>query len=134
MFTDHKKFAAAPKAANEQCQKVIAHDLPDGQRIEIGMPQELFDSISRHPAVRAQVVAQAGVSAEEKRALLDAPVVYGLPARTKEGPARVVFDEHYVMLVIHGVLVQKNYRRSYHVGKYEALRDEINAAAKRGVA
>lgn len=64
----------------------------------------------------------------------DTPIVYGLPARTKEGPARVVFDEHYVMLVIHGVLVSKNYRRSYHVGKYEALRDEINAAAKRGAA
>jgi hypothetical protein len=90
MFTDHKKFAAAP---------------PTG-----------------------------GVTAEEKQAVLDAPVVYGLPAKPKEGPARVVFDDQYAMLVIHGVLVKKNYRRSYHVSKYEQLRDEINAAAKRGTA
>jgi hypothetical protein len=75
-----------------------------------------------------------GVTAEEKQALFGEPVVYGLPAKPKDGPARVVFDDQYAMLVIHDVLVSKNYRRSHHVRKYETLRDEINAAAKRGAA
>ena len=71
-----------------------------------------------------------GVSAEEKQALLDKPVVYGLPAKPKGPVARVERLADRAILIVHGVEVIAYPRHHAMVEQLHATADKINSAAK----
>jgi hypothetical protein len=126
--TNHTLFSAAPAAPEWEHLKKYGY-APGNYMNRCCWCNQVKNDLDKR-AVACRPCAEERYSAIEGKQA--APVVYGLPAQPSNPVAKVEYDDIYVTLVVHGVEVNRQYRRRYHEDKFSAIARQINAAVKEG--